>query len=355
MQDALGMSNATLGLVLLGLPAGAIVTMPVAGALVARFGSREVAVAGALLDCAGVALIGFAGSAPALAAMLFVFGAGNGAMDIGMNAQGVAVERGYRRPIMSSFHAWFSIGGIVGALFGGLMASQGVGVRPHLLGIGLAGAGATLVAARGLLPSSIDRASPEEHRLVLRVPRPVVILGLVAFAGMLTEGAMADWTAVYLRDLGAGAGMAATGYAVFSVTMTLGRLAGDRVTEALGGSALVRAGGLVAAAGLLLATAIHRTPAALAGFALVGVGVAAVAPIVYSTAGRARGVAPGTAIAAATTIGYLGFMAGPPLIGLAAGLVTLRWSLLVVVALLGVMIALAGVIDHAEALAGRNS
>lgn len=350
VQSALGLSNATLGLVLLGLPAGAITTMPLAGALVSRFGSRRVAIAGALVDCLGVALLGFAGSAPVLAATLFLFGVGNGAMDIGMNAQGVAVERGYHRPIMSSFHAWFSIGGIAGALFGGLMAGQDVGVGPHLLGIGLAGAIATLGVARWLLPARVDRAGDSEQHLALRVPRPVVVLGLVAFCAMLAEGAMADWTAVYLRDIGAGAGLAAAGYAVFSVTMALGRLAGDRATEALGGARLVRAGGLVAIAGLLLTVGVHRTPAALLGFALVGAGVATVAPIVYSTAGRSQGVAPGTAIAAATTIGYLGFMAGPPLIGLAAGLVSLRWALLVVVVLLGAMVALARIIDRAESL-----
>lgn len=352
VQGALGLSNAALGLVLLGLPAGAIVTMPLAAALVARFGSRRVAVAGGVVDCLGVALLGLAGSALGLAATLVLFGIGNGAMDIGMNAQGVAVERGYGRPIMSSFHGWFSIGGIGGALFGGLMAQRGVGVGPHLLGIGLAGGAATLIMARWLLPAAADRAGADAERLTIRVPRPVVVLGLVAFCAMLAEGAMADWTAVYLRDIGAGAGLAAAGYAVFSVTMTLGRLAGDRATAALGGAWLVRAGGLLASVGLLLTVGVHRTPAALAGFALVGAGVATVAPIVYSTAGRSRGVAPGTAIAAATTIGYLGFMAGPPLIGLVAGLVALRWALLVVVVLLGAMVALAGVVDRAEALGG---
>lgn len=352
VQGALGLSNATLGLVLLGMPAGAIVTMPVAGALVARFGSRRVAVAGALIDCLGVSLLGFAGSALALAVTLFLFGVGNGAMDIGMNAQGVVVERGYGRPIMSSFHAWFSIGGIAGALFGGLMAGQGIGVGPHLLGVGLVGVVATLATARLLLPATAERANDDEHHLSLRAPRPVVVLGLIAFCAMLAEGAMADWSAVYLRDIGAGAGLAATGYAIFSVTMTLGRLAGDRATEALGGARLVQVGGLIAAAGLLLTVIVHRTPAALAGFALVGAGVATIAPIVYSTAGRSRGVAPGTAIAAATTIGYLGFIAGPPLIGLVAGLITLRWALLVVVALLVAMVAMARVVDRAESLQG---
>lgn len=354
VQDALGLSNATLGLVLLGMPAGAIMTMPVAGALVARFGSRQVAVVGALVDCVAVALLGFTSSAAVLAATLFLFGVGNGAMDVGMNAQGVVVERGYGRPIMSSFHAWFSIGGIAGALFGGLMAGRGVGVGPHLLGVGLAGAVATLATARLLLPATAERASDDEHHLSLRAPRPVVVLGLIAFCAMLAEGAMADWTAVYLRDIGAGAGLAATGYAVFSVTMTLGRLAGDRVTAALGGARLVQAGGLVAAAGLLLTVIVHRTLAALAGFALVGAGVATIAPIVYSTAGRSRGVAPGTAIAAATTIGYLGFMAGPPLIGLVAGLVTLRWALLVVVVLLLAMVAMAGIVNRAESLQAED-
>ncbi len=346
VQDSIGLSNALLGVTLLGLPAGAVVAMPIAGLMTNRVGSRRIALIGAVIACVGVALIGVANNAALLAAMLVVFGIGNGAMDIGMNAQGVEVESYAEHSLMSQFHGAFSVGGIAGAASGGFLASHGVDVQPHLAGIGLICFIATLVIARLLLPRPAEHEHADAPALTLRAPWPIVLLGIIAFCAMLTEGAMSDWTAVYLRDIGAGAGLAASGYALFSITMAIGRLSGDRAIDALGGRRLIRIGGVVAAGGILLAMVLHTVPAALIGFGLVGIGVATIAPIVYSTAGRSRLIPPGTAIAAATTIGYLGFMAGPPVIGLTAGLTGLRWALTVVVAMLGAMVMLARSMEH---------
>lgn len=346
VQDSIGLSNALLGVTLLGLPAGAVVAMPIAGLMTNRVGSRRIALIGAVIACVGVALIGVANNAALLAAMLVVFGIGNGAMDIGMNAQGVEVESYAEHSLMSQFHGAFSVGGIAGAASGGFLASHGVDVQPHLAGIGLICFIATLVIARLLLPRPAEHEHADAPALTLRAPWPIVLLGIIAFCAMLTEGAMSDWTAVYLRDIGAGAGLAASGYALFSITMAIGRLSGDRAIDVLGGRRLIRIGGVVAAVGILLAMVLHTVPAALIGFGLVGIGVATIAPIVYSTAGRSRLIPPGTAIAAATTIGYLGFMAGPPVIGLTAGLTGLRWALTVVVAMLGAMVMLARSIEH---------
>lgn len=346
VQDSIGLSNALLGVTLLGLPAGAVVAMPIAGLMTNRVGSRRIALIGAVIACVGVALIGVANNAALLAAMLVVFGIGNGAMDIGMNAQGVEVESYAEHSLMSQFHGAFSVGGIAGAASGGFLASHGVDVQPHLAGIGLICFIATLVIARLLLPRPAEHEHADAPALTLRAPWPIVLLGIIAFCAMLTEGAMSDWTAVYLRDIGAGAGLAASGYALFSITMAIGRLSGDRAIDALGGRRLIRIGGVVAAVGILLAMVLHTVPAALIGFGLVGIGVATIAPIVYSTAGSSRLIPPGTAIAAATTIGYLGFMAGPPVIGLTAGLTGLRWALTVVVAMLGAMVMLARSMEH---------
>jgi len=346
VQDSIGLSNALLGVTLLGLPAGAVVAMPIAGLMTNRVGSRRIALIGAVIACVGVALVGVANNAALLAAMLVVFGIGNGAMDIGMNAQGVEVESYAEHSLMSQFHGAFSVGGIAGAASGGFLASHGVDVQPHLAGIGLICFIATLVIARLLLPRPAEHEHADAPALTLRAPWPIVLLGIIAFCAMLTEGAMSDWTAVYLRDIGAGAGLAASGYALFSITMAIGRLTGDRAIDALGGRRLIRIGGVVAAGGILLAMVLHTVPAALIGFGLVGIGVATIAPIVYSTAGRSRLIPPGTAIAAATTIGYLGFMAGPPVIGLTAGLTGLRWALTVVVAMLGAMVMLARSMEH---------
>lgn len=346
VQDSIGLSNALLGVTLLGLPAGAVVAMPIAGLMTNRVGSRRIALIGAVIACVGVALIGVANNAALLAAMLVVFGIGNGAMDIGMNAQGVEVESYAEHSLMSQFHGAFSVGGIAGAASGGFLASHGVDVQPHLAGIGLICFIATLVIARLLLPRPAEHEHADAPALTLRAPWPIVLLGIIAFCAMLTEGAMSDWTAVYLRDIGAGAGLAASGYALFSITMAIGRLSGDRAIDALGGRRLIQVGGVVAAGGILVAMVLHTVPAALIGFGLVGIGVATIAPIVYSTAGRSRLIPPGTAIAAATTIGYLGFMAGPPVIGLTAGLTGLRWALTVVVAMLGAMVMLARSMEH---------
>jgi len=346
VQDSIGLSNALLGVTLLGLPAGAVVAMPIAGLMTNRVGSRRIALIGAVIACVGVALVGVANNAALLAAMLVVFGIGNGAMDIGMNAQGVEVESYAEHSLMSQFHGAFSVGGIAGAASGGFLASHGVDVQPHLAGIGLICFIATLVIARLLLPRPAEHEHADAPALTLRAPWPIVLLGIIAFCAMLTEGAMSDWTAVYLRDIGAGAGLAASGYALFSITMAIGRLSGDRAIDALGGRRLIQVGGVVAAGGILVAMVLHTVPAALIGFGLVGIGVATIAPIVYSTAGRSRLIPPGTAIAAATTIGYLGFMAGPPVIGLTAGLTGLRWALTVVVAMLGAMVMLARSIEH---------
>lgn len=346
VQDSIGLSNALLGVTLLGLPAGAVVAMPIAGLMTNRVGSRRIALIGAVIACVGVALIGVANNAALLAAMLVVFGIGNGAMDIGMNAQGVEVESYAEHSLMSQFHGAFSVGGIAGAASGGFLASHGVDVQPHLAGIGLICFIATLVIARLLLPRPAEHEHADAPALTLRAPWPIVLLGIIAFCAMLTEGAMSDWTAVYLRDIGAGAGLAASGYALFSITMAIGRLSGDRAIDVLGGRRLIRIGGVVAAVGILLAMVLHTVPAALIGFGLVGIGVATIAPIVYSTAGSSRLIPPGTAIAAATTIGYLGFMAGPPVIGLTAGLTGLRWALTVVVAMLGAMVMLARSMEH---------
>jgi predicted MFS family arabinose efflux permease len=257
MQDGLDLSTAALGVTLLGLPAGAIVAMPVAGSIVPRFGSRHLTVAGGIACCLSLCLLGFATSAPVLFLLLVIFGAANAVLDVSMNAQGVAVEKQYGRSIMLSLHGGFSVGGMVGALIGGLIASQGISPDAHLLGIGLLGAAVVVVLQRWLLPAHVDAVIGDEPHLVIHVPRAVVILGLIALCGMLAEGSMSDWTAVYLRNtVGTGPGQASLGYAIFSLTMTIGRLGGDRVTDMLGGARVVRIGGCVAAVGLLLTMSV---------------------------------------------------------------------------------------------------
>jgi len=278
---------------------------------------------------------------------LVVVGAANGVLGVAMNAQAAAVERAYGRPIMASFHALFSLGGLAGSAVGGVLAGQGVGVRAHLAGTAAALAAAAWLAARRLLPPAAD-AAPDAPAFA-RPTRALLALGVVAFCVLFGEGAMADWTAVYLRDVaGTGPGLAAAGYAAFSLTMAGGRLVGDALTVRLGPRRLVLGGGLLAAAGLALAVAVPTPWAAVAGFAAVGAGFATIFPSVLAAAGRTPGQSAGTAIAAVSTLGYTGFLAGPAAIGLIADATSLRAGLGVVAVTSLLIAVLAGAMRTGE-------
>lgn len=343
IQSGLQLSEGQLGIALLGAALGALPMMTIAGWLSTRVGSRAVLIPAALLYT--VASVGptIAPSLPLLFLSILAWGAANGAMDVSMNAQAVRVEACYGRPIMSSFHGLFSVGAMVGAASGGLIASAGVKPAAHTLAIALLLAPCAALAGRQLLLTHDDTAN--QGPAFARPNRALLALGLIALFSFVGEGAMADWSAVYLRrTLGAGAGMAALGYASFSLAMAISRLSGDRLTHRFGPVALVRGGGLLASAGLTLALFAPTPAAALPGFALVGAGLSTVAPITFGAAARTRGVAPGPGIAAVTTTGYLGFLAGPPVIGGLAGMTSLRVALGIVTALaLGVAL-LAGAV-----------
>src|SRR5260221_343467 len=326
VQARLALTPGELGLALFGTAAGALVAMNLSGYLAARFGSRSVTTIAALSLCLMLPLLALAPTLPALVTTLVLFGASNGSMDVTMNTQGVAVERLYGRPILNSFHACYSLGGLVGALAGGLVASHGVAPLPHFLGVAFLCAILALSAARSLLPSHA-----EAQRTAVAFARPtraILALGLVAFCVVLGEGAIADWSAIYLNGtLRTGAGLAATGYAAFSVVMAVGRGVGDPLTARLGPRTMVRLGGLVAALGLTLALVVSWIPIAILGFGLVGAGFSVVFPLTLSAAGHTSKQAAGTAIAAVATCGYVGFLVGPPVIGYVANVLSLRTAL----------------------------
>jgi predicted MFS family arabinose efflux permease len=265
-----------------------------------------------------------------LGASLFLFGIFNGSTDVSMNAQAAAIESRYGRSIMASFHALFSFGGLAGAALGGGLAALGVGVTQHFLLATVVFGAVALLASRWLLPAGADaQASGPAFALP---DRALAALGVVAFCALVSEGSMADWSAVYLEDvIGSGPGLAAAGYAVFSLTMAVGRLTGDRIIELVGPVRMLRIGGALAASGLALALLVDGTVLALAGFAGIGAGLATLFPITLSAASRAPGMAPGAGIAAMSSTGYLGFLIGPPLIGFVAELVGLRGALVLIV------------------------
>lgn len=342
VKERLGVGEAGLGLVLAGIAIGALLAMPLAGWWSARVGSRWTTRAGLAACCVVVPLPALCSSpAPAFAATL-IFGVAMGVLDVSMNAHGVAVEKRGTRPILSSFHAGFSAGALLGALAGAAAAGVELDVRVHLLLSSAVCALVGLFAVRALLPSEAD-SEDERPPFLVRPPRRLWALGAIGFSCLLAEGAAADWSAVYVEDsLGGTPAVAALAFAAFSVTMTVGRLVGDRLTEALGPSRLLRAGGLLGAGGVGLALLAGTPATALIGFACLGAGLAAMVPVVFRGAGSVGGMAPGVGLAAVSTMGYTGFLTGPPLIGALAGATSLPLALGVICACCGLVVALAG-------------
>ncbi len=344
VKEKLALSEGLLGLALLGVAVGALTAMTAVGWLITRFGSRPVVGMTVLFFCLALPLPALMPNLPLLVVTLLLFGASGGALDVSMNSQAVAVEKQYGRPIMSSFHAAFSFGGLAGAASGGFVASLGVGVSLHLLGIAALSAVVATLAYRALLPASVDAGAPGAPAFA-RPTKALAGLGVIAFCVLLGEGTMADWSAVYLKGtLETGAGFAASGYAAFSLAMAFGRLFGDRFTEQLGPARLVRFGGALAAVGLGISLAAAQPAFALIGFASAGMGFSIIFPTVLSAAGRTEGVAPGPALAAVSSAGYFGFLVGPPIIGFAAELLGLGAALYIVVALSAAVAVLAGAV-----------
>ncbi len=328
-QERLGMSEGGLGIALLGLAAGAIVAMAAAGRLVARRGSRPVTTVAILAFAAALTLPALAPSTAILMLSLVALGLANGLLDVAMNAQAAAIQKRYGRPIMSRIHALYSFGGLFGAAAGGRVAANGIGAGPHLIAVGLVIAVAAAAVVNRMLPASADAAP--DHVSLARPSRALLIPGLIAFCVLFGEGAMANWSAVYLREVSlAGPGLAAAGFASFSLMMTAGRAVGDSLVARLGNVRMTRIGGIVATLGAACALVFPQPLTVILGFGAIGAGLSSIFPIVLGASARTPGVVPGAAIAMVSMCGYAGLLAGPPLIGAAASAFTLRGGLALV-------------------------
>ena len=341
IKESLALSDTALGIALFAFALGAIVAMPLAGQLAPRFGSGR---ATALLGAAFVVALPLPAFAPGMAALcivLFMLGAANGALDVSMNGHASTIETQWRSPIMSSFHAAWSAGGLLGAATGALLQKGGVGVIGGLLlpgvVIGIVTVAAALLALRDLGPraaaSSSGFAWPSGG---------VMKLAMLAFLCMLVEGAVADWSAVYLRStLNQEASVAAVGYSAFALSMAACRIVGDVSVRRFGSSKVVALGGLIAVAGLALVLSLPTVLTACVGFAMVGIGLANIVPVIFSAAGRSTDT-PAIGVSMAATAGYAGFLIGPPLIGLGAGWLGLRLALCVLVLAAAIVCLLGG-------------
>ncbi|QKW18865.1 MFS transporter [Kitasatospora sp. NA04385] len=332
-------SHSALGLALLCISAGAVATMALVGRLCLRYGSRRVTVASVAVFSLAVALPAHTHSVLALGAVLLLFGAGYGAANVAMNSAAVDLVAELRRPVMPSFHAGYSLGGLLGAAVGGLLAAR-ISASWALASAAALGLAVAAVAGTALLRAPAARprlaaataatagsaaARPSRHARLL-----VVLLGLTALCTAYGEGALADWATLHLTDdVHASTATAAAGYASFAFAMTAGRLSGTWLSERLGQTRVMLLGGLTACAGMTTAALAPSVPLALAGFVLVGVGLANVFPLAIAQAGAAAGP---QGVATASTLGYAGMLIGPPVIGFLADALSLPAALLTVAA-----------------------
>ncbi|MFF2503390.1 MFS transporter [Streptomyces sp. NPDC058067] len=358
VKEQTGASASTLGLALLGVSAGAVITMMLTGRLCRRFGSHPVTVAGGVLMALSVALPPLTHSALTLGLVLLVFGAAYGGINVAMNSAAVDLVAALRRPVMPSFHAAFSLGGMLGAGLGGLVAGHLSPTR-HLLALTLVGLLVTAAAGPALLRHEAPTAGAKRGRPTAGVdhgrarggsetapeasagPGPVrglrrlvFVFGLIALCTAYGEGALADWGALHLKeDLHARPGLAAAGYSCFALAMTIGRISGTTLLERLGRTRTLVFGGATGAAGMLLGSLAPTAWAALLGFAVTGLGLANIFPVAVERAGALAGP---TGVAAASTLGYGGMLLGPPMIGFMADWFSLPVALTSVAVLAGV-------------------
>jgi MFS family permease len=353
VRDALSLSEGQLGMALLAMGAGALVSFQLAGRGIGQLGARGLTLATGFIYCFLLPHPVLVGSLLPLALTLFLLGAANGAMDVAMNALAVEVEARRGKPIMSGLHGLWSAGGLCGAALGGTMAHHDIAPGLHIGVVAAVLAGVLLVAMRWLQSTPPKPAEAAPH---FALPEPGMGgLGAIVFCAFLIEGGMADWSAVYVKDgLGLSAALGAFGYAAFACAMMGLRLAGDRLMAVWRASTLLRAGN--AAAALLFATALITQSAGLtlAAFVAVGLGVATVAPLVFGTAARRARRGPGQGIAAMATLGYGGFLLGPPLIGWLAQLTSLRFALLVLAGLAATIALLAQHLDEPRPAPATN-
>jgi MFS family permease len=324
-KERLAVGTGVFGLALLAIAAGAIVAMPLSGALVNRFGSARVtAVAGIAFGFAFILPPLMPGLRTFLPAAL-VFGAAIGSMDVAMNAHGIAVEKALRRATMSLLHAGFSIGAMAGSLIGALSLRLMDGTAHVFLSLAI-GCVLFLPATRFFLPGAADKGLSGEG--FVWPTRATIGLGLLCFLALMAEGAVVDWSGLMLlQRFALDASTAALGFAGFAAGMSLSRLLGDRLRMKAGAVRLVRGSALLMAAGLAVALAVPSVPVAIAALALAGIGIGNAAPILFAGGGRLEPSAPGRGIAAVTTLGYAGFLAGPPLVGFVAELTGLPAAL----------------------------
>lgn len=346
-KDRLGIGESTLGLLILVFGVGSLVMMPIAGAFIARLGSRVVVRILALLLSPVVLLLTVVPDVWTAAGGMFLLGGFIGAMDVAMNANAVEVEKSMRRAIMSSCHAYWSLGGLIGAAAGGVLMDQ-IGILPHAILVTVL----CLVIIAAAWPIVLaDHPHPDAAKEKLRLPATLLpwLIGLMALFSMIPEGAVLDWGALYLRsELGASTAMSGFAFAAFSATMAIMRFAGDHVRDRFGAVRTFRVCTVTALVGLIIAGLAPTALVAIIGFAIAGIGISNMVPIAFSAAGNMPGLASGIGLSVATFMGYSGMLFAPSIIGFVAEHVSFSVVFLSVPALFLVVLALSHHARHAD-------
>ncbi|UYQ93751.1 MFS transporter [Chitinophaga horti] len=336
IQLKLGLDEAGLGLILLAIPAGSALSLPIAGWLINRQGSSRILSAACLLYALLLPLIGLSASILLLVIALFFFGFVGNIGNIAVNTQAVSVEQLFGKTIMSSFHAIWSLAGLAGASIGNLMVNLHLQPMNHFMIIALA----AIVIWATNAHATVKTHTPVKGKqpFFVKPDKTLIGLGIIAFCCMISEGTMYDWSTVYFaRAIEAPPGLVPLGFQAFTLATTTGRFTGDWLAHRYGINKILTVSGILTASGLLMSALFPHIITAVIGFFLVGLGVSAVIPLVYSEAGRSKTMSPSMALAAVTTLGFFGFLLGPPLIGFIAHASGLRTSF-AVVAVMGLMI-----------------
>ncbi len=329
IKTKLQLSEAVLGGVLFALPVGQLVSLPISGWLISRFGSRQLIIGAAILYPLTLILLSITASALQLVFALFFFGLWANLVNIAMNTQAVGVEKLYGRSIMASFHGLWSIACFSGAAIGGLFVSAGITPLIHFSIICLLTALLVFGAYKYTLPNNFDANSSQP--LFVKPDKQILLLGLIAFCCMICEGAMADWSGVYFQKVvQARAAFTAIGYVAFTGAMAVGRFLGDWMVTKFGVKRILQVSGVLITTGLMIVVLFPVIYTATTGCLLIGVGVSCVVPLVFGLAGKTAKMPPGLALAAVSSISFLGFLLGPPLIGFVAQAASLRWSFTII-------------------------
>ncbi|GAB2688726.1 MFS transporter [Mucilaginibacter koreensis] len=336
IQQHLGVSDAGLGAILFSIPVGLMLSLPFSGWIISKIGSRNLLVTALVAYSIILVGLGTATTVPVLVICLVLFGFASNAVNIAVNTQAVAAEHLYSRPILASFHGLWSLAGFAGAGIGTLMIGKGIIPSYHFMLI----MGISIIGVVFSVKSLANDKGPVDSGPAFVMPdQSLIKLGLIAFCSLICEGAMFDWSVIYFKKivLAQGAWMGA-GYTAFMCTMATGRFVADSFAHRFGIKFTLQVSGLLTALGLFIAVLFPYLYTAMAGFLLVGFGVSSVVPLIYSAAGKSKTMSPGMALAAVSTIGFAGFLAGPPIIGFLAGAFSLRVSF-TLIAVMGLCVA----------------